>query len=80
LTSDKNGLIRFEREGATGGPLRLLQVPFDTSDPANATMIFLIDDDATPRLGEGSASNHLETLLSMLPLGFALADRDGRFL
>jgi two-component system cell cycle sensor histidine kinase/response regulator CckA len=80
LTSDRHGLIRFEREGATGGPLRLLQVPFDSADPGSATMIFLIDDDATPRLGDGSGSNHLQTLLSMLPLGFALADRDGRFL
>jgi len=80
LTSDRNGLIRFEREGATGGPLRLLQVPFDPADPAGSTLIFLIDDDAAPRLGEGSPSSHLETLLAMLPLGFALADRDGRFL
>jgi two-component system cell cycle sensor histidine kinase/response regulator CckA len=80
LSADKNGLIRFEREGATGGPLRLLQVPFDPNDPAGATLVFLLDDDATPRLGEGSASSHLETLLGMLPLGFALADRDGHFL
>ena len=42
--------------------------------------ISVIDDDAAPRLGEGSASSHIQTLLSMLPLGFALADRDGRFL
>ncbi|WP_327459539.1 hybrid sensor histidine kinase/response regulator [Sphingomonas sp.] len=80
LTIDKRGLIRFEREGPTGGPVRLLQVPLDPNDRNGATLIFLIDDDGAPRLGEGSASSHIQTLLSMLPLGFALADRDGRFL
>ena len=80
LASDKHGLIRFEREGASGGPLRLLQIPFDANDPGSPTLIFLIDDDAAPQLGEGSATSHLQTLLSTLQLGFALADRDGRFL
>ncbi|MFD1611647.1 response regulator [Sphingomonas tabacisoli] len=80
LTIDKRGLIRFEREGPTGGPVRLLQVPLDPDDRGGATLIFLIDDDGAPRLGEGSASSHIQTLLAMLPLGFALADRDGRFL
>ncbi|WP_254447748.1 response regulator [Sphingomonas sp. ID1715] len=80
LTIDKRGLIRFEREGPTGGPVRLLQVPLDPNDRNGATLIFLIDDDGAPRLGEGSASSHIQTLLAMLPLGFALADRDGRFL
>jgi two-component system, cell cycle sensor histidine kinase and response regulator CckA len=80
LTIDKRGLIRFEREGPTGGPVRLIQVPLDPSDRQASTLIFLIDDDGAPRLGEGSASSHIQTLLSMLPLGFALADRDGRFL
>jgi two-component system cell cycle sensor histidine kinase/response regulator CckA len=81
LTIDKQGVIRFEREGATGGPLRLLQIPLDPDDRSGVTLVVLLDDDAAaPRLGEGSASNHIQTLLSMLPLGFALADRDGRFL
>jgi two-component system, cell cycle sensor histidine kinase and response regulator CckA len=80
LTIDKRGLIRFEREGPTGGPVRLLQVPLDPDERQGSTLVFLIDDDGAPRLGEGSASSHIQTLLSMLPLGFALADRDGRFL
>ena len=80
LTIDGRGVIRFEREGPTGSPVRLIQVPLDPDDRNGATLIFLIDDDAAPRLGEGSASSHIQTLLSMLPLGFALADRDGRFL
>jgi two-component system, cell cycle sensor histidine kinase and response regulator CckA len=80
LTVDGRGIIRFDREGATGGPLRLLQVPLEPNDRGGSTLVFLIDDDGAPRLGEGSASSHIQTLLSMLPLGFALADRDGRFL
>ena len=80
LTIDGRGVIRFEREGGTGSPVRLLQVPLDPNDRSGATLIFLIDDDGAPRLGEGSASSHIQTLLGMLPLGFALADRDGRFL
>jgi two-component system cell cycle sensor histidine kinase/response regulator CckA len=80
LTIDKRGLIRFEREGPTGGPVRLLQVPLDPDERGGSTLVFLIDDDGAPRLGEGSASSHIQTLLSMLPLGFALADRDGRLL
>jgi two-component system cell cycle sensor histidine kinase/response regulator CckA len=80
LTIDKDGTIRFEREGPQGGPVRLLQVPLDPADRHGATLIFLLDDDAAPRLGEGSAPTHIQTLLSMLPLGFALADRDGRLL
>ena len=80
LTIDKAGTIRFEREGAAGGPLRLLQVPLDPADRQGSTLVFLLDDDGAPKLGEGGAPGHIQTLLSMLPLGFALADRDGRFL
>jgi len=80
LTIDKQGTIRFEREGVTGGPVRLLQVPLDPDERGGSNLIFLIDDDGAPRLGEGTASSHIQTLLSMLPLGFAMADRDGRFL
>jgi two-component system cell cycle sensor histidine kinase/response regulator CckA len=80
LTIDRHGLIRFEREGPTGGPVRLLQVPIDPDERGGSTLVFLIDDDGAPRLGEGSASSHIQTLLAMLPLGFALVDRDGRLL
>ncbi|HYZ47369.1 MAG TPA: response regulator [Sphingomonas sp.] len=80
LTVDSRGTIRFEREGPAGGPVRLIQVPLDPDERTGSTLVFLIDDDSAPRLGEGSASNHIQTLLAMLPLGFALADRDGRFL
>jgi two-component system cell cycle sensor histidine kinase/response regulator CckA len=80
LTIDKAGVIRFEREGPSAGPLRLLQIPLDPQDRNGATLVFLLDDDGAPRLGEGSAPSHIQALLAMLPLGFALADRDGRFL
>jgi two-component system cell cycle sensor histidine kinase/response regulator CckA len=81
LSIDKGGLVRFDRDGEAGTPLRLLQVPLDGDDARVTTLIFLIDDDAAVRAaGDGSALSHLQTLLPMLPFGLALADREGRFL
>jgi two-component system, cell cycle sensor histidine kinase and response regulator CckA len=79
LTSDKDGVIRFTTEGTKGNALRLLQVPIEPEREDGATLIILLDDDASGGVG-GSTIGHLQALLSMLPLGLALADRDGRFL
>ncbi len=84
LTSASDGTVRFAQEGLTGLPIRLLQIPLDEARDANDAshelgerIIVLIDDE-----GGGGAGNDvpLQMLLSMLPLGLALADRDGRFL
>jgi len=77
LQSGSDGAIRFAHEGLTGLPLRLLQIPLDDDRDDGDRLIVLIDDDG------GTASGTdvpLQMLLSMLPLGLALADRDGRFL
>ncbi len=77
LTSASDGTIRFAHEGLTGLPLRLLQIPLDTADDDGDRIIVLIDDEG----GGGTGTDvPLQMLLSMLPLGLALADRDGRFL
>ncbi len=78
LSSDAKGVIRFASEGPAGLPLRLLQIPVEPDLDGGARIIVLLDEDAIP-LGQG-ADVSLQTLLSMLPLGLALADRDGRFL
>ena len=77
LTSASDGAIRFAHEGLTGLPLRLLQIPLDSGREDGDRIIVLIDDEG----GSGAGTDvPLQMLLSMLPLGLALADRDGRFL
>lgn len=77
LTSASDGTIRFAHEGLTGLPLRLLQIPLDAEREDGDRVIVLIDDEG----GSGAGTDvPLQMLLSMLPLGLALADRDGRFL
>ncbi|WP_084718208.1 hybrid sensor histidine kinase/response regulator [Sphingomonas sanxanigenens] len=78
LTADRGGSIRFAREGAQGVPLRMIQVPLGVEE--GATLLLLIDDPAGGGANAGAASGHIQTLLTMLPMGLALADRDGRFL
>jgi len=78
LRSDATHVTRFAHEGPTGGALRLLQIPVDPDMEAGDRLIVLLDDDG---LARGTAADvPLQMLLSMLPLGLALADRDGRFL
>lgn len=79
LEADRNGVIRFAHEGRAGLPLRLLQVPIDPDSVDTPTLIILLDED-TERLAGASVTSNVQSLLAMLPLGLALADRDGRFL
>ena len=84
LVTDDRGRVRFEREGAAGNPLRVVQLPLaggsDASDDA-PLLVALLDEDAesTPAIG-GSAAAHVRSLVSLMPFGMALIDRDGRFL
>jgi len=80
LVTDHRGLLRFEREGAKGVPLRLLPVPF-LEGPDAPLLILLLDDPAADQPAvAGGAVAHVRTLVSLLPIGLALVDRDGRFL
>ncbi|MGH6614098.1 response regulator [Sphingomonas sp.] len=81
LITDSHGLVRFEREGLTGTPLRVLQIPFLEGEDA-PMLIALLDDEGggeTPAIG-ASASAHVRSLVSLMPFGMALVDRDGRFI
>lgn len=79
LITDSRGLVRFEREGLEGTPLRVLQIPFLEGDDAPVLVALLDDEEDAPALG-ASASAHVRSLVSMMPFGMALVDRDGRFL
>ncbi len=88
LRTDERDRIYFAREGRKGTPQTLINVPLgDPAKDAQATaltMLLLLD--AGVGLGGGvvaeGAGNapQLESLLSQLPLGLAMTDRDGRFL
>lgn len=85
--SDEQERIFYAREGAKGAPVRFVHLPLvdpdargGAIDPAHAASFFLLLDNEG---GIGDARTGLpqvEALLSRLPLGLAMADRDGRFL
>ncbi|HEU0065958.1 MAG TPA: response regulator [Sphingomonas sp.] len=79
LITDSRGLVRFEREGLEGTPVRIVQVPFADDEAAGVLVALLDDEDDTPAVG-ASASAHVRSLVSLMPFGMALVDRDGRFL
>ena len=91
LRSDDRDRIFFAREGQQGTPQTLVHIPLDAPDGGEAktadkapSLMMLIDSNVGIGSGwQGSgraAIPQLEALLSALPLGLALTDRDGRFL
>ena len=91
LRADERDRIFFAREGRSGTPQTLIDVPLTEPSAAGtppgpddgATLMLLVDSG----VGIGSAwdGSHagvaqLEALLAQLPLGLAMTDRDGRFL
>ena len=79
LITDSRGLVRFEREGLDGTPLRVLRIPFMAGEDAPVLVALLDDEDTAPAIG-ASASAHVRSLVSLIPFGMALVDREGRFL
>ncbi|MEO9600424.1 response regulator [Parasphingorhabdus sp.] len=79
LRSDNKGTIFFEREGRHGTPVRLFHVPLERGKENGPALILLIDDEGG-MVERGKALEQVESMLSLLPLGLALTDRDGRFL
>ena len=91
LRQDEGDRITWQREGRNGAPLRLYFIPVadpdqpGEPDPETTPSLMLLVDAGTG-LGEGAGGEgsgavpHLEALLAQLPLGLAMADRDGRLL
>ncbi len=75
---DENGALFFEREGEKATPLRLFQLPLGSGD-ASPHLLALVDEDGGPA-ERGVALSYIESLLTLLPFGLAMVDRDGRFL
>ena len=81
LETGADGAVRFIHEGRAGSALRLLQIPVEADNPESPTLIILLDDEGRRGGMAGDAGiGHIQSLLGVLPLGLALADRDGRFL
>jgi two-component system, cell cycle sensor histidine kinase and response regulator CckA len=80
LETDRHGAIRFSREGQSATPLRLIQIALDRDDPATPTVVAIVDDQNALAGGDSSVVGQVQNLLGVLPLGLALADRDGRFI
>lgn len=79
LRSDDKGGIYFEREGRHGSPVRLFHIPLNRDKEKAPALILLIDDDGG-MVERGKALEQVESMLSLLPLGLAITDRDGRFI
>lgn len=79
LRLDGQGQIYFSREGQHATPLRMIQIPLAEQDDNCPLLLALLDENIGPR-DRGTAQSYIETLLSLLPFGLALVDRDGRFL
>lgn len=79
LITDASGHVRFEREGLNGNPLRLLQIPYGADEENSGPLLVAIVDEESREEGVGSETGHIQRLVSLLPFGMALVDRDGRF-
>ena len=76
LVGDAQGSIHFARD-EEAGPLRLLQVPLGSGEQS-PVLVALIDDlGGAPPIGD---PQDVHTLLSVIPFGLALVDREGRFI
>jgi two-component system, cell cycle sensor histidine kinase and response regulator CckA len=79
LRLDEKSQVFFEREGRRGMPVRLLHVPLSSNTAEGSALLLAIDDEGG-QADRASAQINVENLLSNLPLGLALVNRDGRFL
>ena len=90
LREESADRITWARDGRQGAPLTIYYLPVAdpdapaTPDPEGLPALMLVVEAGTG-IGGGSsdassAAPHLEALLAQLPLGLAMADRDGRLL
>ncbi|MCA1749197.1 MAG: ATP-binding protein, partial [Parasphingopyxis sp.] len=71
--------LGFRREAGEELALRLVQVPLEARDDA-PLLFFLLDEAPSPGPAGATEAEDIFALLEMLPLGLALAERDGRLL
>ena len=77
VEATEEGQCRLVAEGEVGRPLRAIHLPIDSPGADGWSNFYLFDSPDTLPL---SSSQHLQAMMDILPIGLALADRDGRFL
>ncbi|MFE8583986.1 response regulator [Sphingomonas sp. NCPPB 2930] len=82
LAHSPSGQIRFvaEKDAATQHSLRILQIPFVEGEGAPMLVVLLDEEQQMVAPTGANAGNHVRGLVSLMPFGIALVDRDGRFL
>lgn len=82
LAHDPGGQVRFSSELAKGDgkPLRILQIPFVEGEGAPMLVALLDEEEQLVAPAGTSAGSHVRGLVSLMPFGIALVDRDGRFI
>ncbi len=78
LTASAEDRFVLVAEAPDGPSLRLVQVALDPGGRDGAALFLMLDEDEDAGTGAGQAAD-VHALLAMLPLGLALADREGRF-
>ncbi|MBU6267513.1 MAG: response regulator [Sphingomonadales bacterium] len=89
LAQDDQDRLYWAHDVQRGSPLTLFHIPLGdpdapgAHDPATTPSLMVLADSGVGLGGDAvtaSAAPHLEGLLAQLPLGLAMADRDGRLL
>lgn len=76
---DEKERIFFAREQGHATSVRMLQIPVRPGDSTSFTLLVMVDESLTA-VDSVSSLAYVETLLSLLPFGLGMADRDGRLL
>ncbi len=77
VVGDDDGQCRLVSEGDLARPLRGVHIPLDAPGLEEFGNFYLFDSPDSLAL---SSSQHLQSMMDILPIGLALVDRDGRFL
>ncbi|MGK4455918.1 hypothetical protein, partial [Klebsiella pneumoniae] len=72
LITDTAGRVHFEREGAEGPALRVLQIPFVDGEGAPLLIALLDEDAALAPAGGVDAGTQARSLVSLIPFSLAL--------
>jgi two-component system cell cycle sensor histidine kinase/response regulator CckA len=78
LTATEDDHFVLVAEAPDGPTLRLVQVALDPGSRDGAALFLMLDEGDEADASAGQAAD-VHALLAMLPLGLALADREGRF-